>query len=83
MALTRSAGTRYVTAMQGCKFAALRAGLWFTIKIIGLDGVYTLCKFFGTCEWLINHNRRRRFHERMRSIFKEEYDAAKMRKTCR
>ncbi len=69
--------------MKGYKFAVLRGLLWLVIKTTGLGGLYLLCELFGTCEWLVNYKRRRRFHQRMKSIFKQDYDAAKMRRVCR
>ncbi len=72
-----------IATLKRCKFAASRGLLWLMMKTLGLNGLHSLCQLVGTCEWMINFKRRRRFHERMRSMLKEEYDRTKMRKACR
>jgi len=51
------------------KFMLVRGFLWAWARSFSLKGLYLFGQFFGTCEWLINYKRRRRFHENMNQIF--------------
>lgn len=47
------------------KFMLVRGFLWGIARCVGLAGLYQFGRFFGTCEWLVNHKRRRRFRQRL------------------
>ncbi len=65
------------------KFGLSRCFFGAVLKCASLSGLYALGKSFGVCEWLVNHKRRRRFHERMRQLFGDQYDRRRMRSACR
>ncbi len=65
------------------KFGVSRCFFGAVLKCFSLSGLYALGRAFGVCEWLVNHKRRRRFHERMKKLFGDEYDARRMRSACR
>lgn len=72
-----------VPLLPRLKFACVRMLLWLVVKCTSLSGLYLLGQAFGTCEWLINYKRRRRFHERMRRLFGQDYRPQAMRRACR
>lgn len=47
------------------KFMLVRGFLWGWARCFSLKGLYLLGQVFGTCEWLVNFKRRRRFVERL------------------
>jgi lauroyl/myristoyl acyltransferase len=53
------------------KYMCVRGFLWAWARCFSLKGLYLFGQFFGTCEWLINYNRRRRFHQRFEQIFSD------------
>jgi len=66
------------------KFEVARAFLDAWMGCFGLTGLYRFGRFFGTCEWLINYKLRRRFRNRLKSIYgPNELDAAKVRRLTR
>ena len=65
------------------KFGVSRFFFGAVLKCASLSGLYALGRAFGVCEWLVNHKRRRRFHERMRQLFGDQYDRRRMRSACR
>ena len=65
------------------KFGLSRFFFGAVLKCFSLSGLYALGKAFGICEWLVNHKRRRRFHERMKQLFGDQYDRRRMRSACR
>ena len=72
-----------VPLLSRLKFACVRMLLWLVLKCTSLSGLYLLGQAFGTCEWLINYKRRRRFHERMRRLFGQDYHPRAMRRASR
>ncbi len=72
-----------IPALVRSKFAVTRAFLWLVVKCTSLTGLYILGRFFGTCEWLVNYKRRRRFQRRMKQVFGKDYDRKEMRAACR
>lgn len=44
--------------------------LW--MRCFSLKGLYMLGRFFGTCEYLCDYNRRRRVHKKLIEIFKDK-----------
>ncbi|MHC4795414.1 MAG: lysophospholipid acyltransferase family protein [Planctomycetota bacterium] len=68
------------------KFGVVRAFLWAWARCFSLKGLYLFGKFFGTCEWLINYKRRRRFCQHLNRIFGVDYNSlsqSTIRKACR
>lgn len=65
------------------KFAAVRGLLWLVAKCLSLKGLYLVGQVFGTCEWLLDYKRRRRFHQTMEHVFGGEYGAKETRAACR
>ena len=53
------------------KFDAVRAILSGWAKCFSLTGLYKLGRFFGTCEYLLDYNRRRRVGVKLAQIFPE------------
>ncbi len=51
------------------KFMLARGFLWAWARCFSLSGLYLFGQFFGTCEWLLNYKRRRRFRERLEMVF--------------
>ncbi len=51
------------------KFMFVRGFLWAWARCFSLKGLYLFGQAFGTCEWLINYNRRRRFRENLLQVF--------------
>lgn len=45
------------------KYALVRGFLWGWARCFSLTGLYLLGQFFGTCEYLLNYKRRRKFHK--------------------
>jgi len=67
------------------KFAVVRGFLWAWARLFSLKGLYLFGQFFGTCEWLINYKRRRRFRKHLERIMGETQsvlDKHKIRKAC-
>lgn len=65
------------------KFALVRAFLWGWARLFSLRGLYLFGRFFGTCEWLINYRRRRRFRRRLLEIFGPDLPPARTRTITR
>ena len=61
----QSAGSDSLSWFTRAKFGVVRGFLWGIASCLGLGGLYQFGRFFGTCEWLINHKRRRRFRKRL------------------
>ncbi len=62
------------------KFGLARAFLTAWMKCFSLKGLYLFGQFFGTCEWLIDRKSRRRFGQRLRTIFGDELTPAMARR---
>jgi len=60
-----------LTALSRAKYMIARGFLWGWARCFSLKGLYLFGQFFGTCEWLINYKRRRRFRERFEQTFGE------------
>ncbi len=54
------------------KYEVVRAFLWGWARCFSLKGLYLFGQFFGTCEYLINYKRRRRFRRRLVEIYGEQ-----------
>ena len=66
------------------KFGVARAFLGAWVRCFGLTGLYRFGLFFGTCEWLINYKRRRRYRKRLAFIFGDEaLDRSRVRRLTR
>lgn len=50
----------------------VRAFLVLWMRCFSLKGLHMLGRFFGTCEYLCDYNRRRRVHKKLIEIFKEK-----------
>lgn len=77
------ADTNPVPTLVRVKFGIVRGALWCLAKCTSLTGLYIFGQAFGTCEWLINFKRRRRFHRRMEEMLATDYDPVAMRAACR
>lgn len=53
------------------KFDFVRLFLWGWARCFSLSGLYQLGQFFGTCEFLLDYNRRRRVRRRLELFFSE------------
>lgn len=51
------------------KYMCVRGFLWAWARCFSLKGLYLFGQFFGTCEWLINHNRRARFRQNLLEVY--------------
>lgn len=51
------------------KFMAVRGFLWGWARCFSLTGLYLFGQFFGTCEWLVNFKRRRRFMQNLLEVY--------------
>jgi lauroyl/myristoyl acyltransferase len=67
-AMPQSAALPFTTRL---KFMIVRGFLYGLARCFSLTGLYLFGRFFGTCEWLINYKRRRKFRERFEEIFGE------------
>jgi lauroyl/myristoyl acyltransferase len=54
------------------KYWAIRAFLWGWARCFSLKGLYLLGQVFGTCEYVVNHKRRRKNRQRLAVIFGEQ-----------
>jgi lauroyl/myristoyl acyltransferase len=64
--------TADVSAWTRLKFMLVRGFLWGWARCFSLRGLYLFGQFFGTCEWLINYKRRRRFYESLGAVLAQE-----------
>ncbi|MCG3136307.1 MAG: hypothetical protein HJJLKODD_00134 [Phycisphaerae bacterium] len=71
-----SAGVRF-------KFALVRGLLFLIARLFSLSGLYYFGQLFGTCEWLINFKRRRRYHQHMSHFWGPEYSSRPWPGACR
>jgi lauroyl/myristoyl acyltransferase len=62
-------GEDHIGWLARIKFMLLRGFLWGWARCFSLTGLYLLGQFFGTCEWLINFKRRRRFVQNLSEAF--------------
>jgi len=69
-------------ALARVKFALARRMLWLIARCTSLSGLYLVGQTFAICEWALDFRRRRRFHQRMREIFAEQYDRAASKAAC-
>jgi lauroyl/myristoyl acyltransferase len=51
------------------KYVFVRTFLWCWARCFSLKGLYLFGQFFGTCEYVINHKRRRKFRQRLSVIY--------------
>jgi len=66
--LSNSIERAEVSWWEWTAFTAARTASVILLKALTLPGLYRFGRLFGTIEWLINHNRRRRFHEVLEKI---------------
>jgi len=64
-----AAPDRDVSVWTRVKYMLVHGFLWAWARCFSLKGLYLFGVFFGTCEWLVNYKRRRRFYDNMRQIF--------------
>ena len=69
-------GHRGLSVWTCAKFVLVRGFLWAWARCFSLKGLYLFGQFFGTCEWLINYKRRRRFRRHVERIFGQALDSA-------
>jgi len=65
------------------KYALVRAFLWGWARCFSLKGLYLFGQFFGTCEYLVNHKRRRRFRQRLAVIYGDALTPGLVRRATR
>jgi len=65
----RAEGAETIGPWLRFKYALVRAFLWGWARCFSLKGLYLFGQFFGTCEYLINHKRRRKFRQRLAAIY--------------
>ena len=51
------------------KFELVRSFLWGWTQCFSLTGLYRFGQVFGTCEWLLNFKRRRRFMQNLLEVY--------------
>lgn len=51
------------------KFMIVRGFLWGWARCFSLTGLYLFGQAFGTCEWIFNFNRRRRFMQNLMQVY--------------
>ncbi|MFQ6048422.1 MAG: lysophospholipid acyltransferase family protein [Phycisphaerae bacterium] len=78
----RPSGTTQVSVglFDRAKFAIVRGFLLAWARCFSLKGLYLFGQFFGTCEWLIDWRRRRRFGQRLRTIFEPQLSRRQVRR---
>ncbi len=67
------------------KFMLVRGFLYTWARCFSLKGLYLLGVAFGTCEYLVNYKRRRRFYEHLHRVFgthATRLDARQQRQAC-
>lgn len=65
----RSSEESPVPFLARVKFMLVRGFLYGWARCFSLKGLYLFGQFFGTCEWLINHKRRRRFRQNLLEVY--------------
>ena len=80
---TEFATTEPLPVLFRVKFAAIRGLLWLVAKCLSLKGLFLVGQIFGTCEWLLDYKRRRRFHQTMEHVFDGKYGAKETCGACR
>ncbi len=76
---------RDLNAWTRAKFVVVRGFLWAWARCFSLKGLYLFGQFFGTCEWLINYKRRRRFRMHFQRVFGQSIkttNSASIRRAC-
>jgi len=62
------------------KFGIVRAFLWAWARTFSLKGLYLFGRFFGTIEYTINFNRRRRYRRELARVFPDGLSGARQKK---
>ncbi len=70
---------RPIHAFTRARIALVRAILMAWVRAFSLKGLYGLGRFFGTCEYLCDYNRRRRVRKKLYQFFKDELSPARVR----
>lgn len=65
------------------KYVIVRTFLWGWARCFSLKGLYLFGQFFGTCEYLINHKRRRKFRQRLAVIYGDKLTSRLARRATR
>lgn len=73
---------RPVPAFTRLRIGFVRHFLVFYARILGMSGLYRLGRAFGTLEYLVDYNRRRRVHRKLQSLFGDEMDASRRRRAA-
>jgi lauroyl/myristoyl acyltransferase len=58
-----------VSWLNRVKFMVVRGFLFGWARCFSLTGLYMFGQFFGTCEWLCNFKRRRRFNQNLMEVY--------------
>lgn len=70
---------RPIHAFTRARIALVRAILMAWVRAFSLKGLYALGRFFGTCEYFCDYNRRRRVRRKLHQFFKDELSPARVR----
>lgn len=70
---------RPIHPITRARIALVRALLMAWVRAFSLKGLYGLGRFFGTCEYLCDYNRRRRVRRKLHQFFKDELSPARVR----
>jgi lauroyl/myristoyl acyltransferase len=68
---------------ESISFTVVHTTVSLLLTVMGLSGVYRLGRAFGTLEWLVNRNRRRRFLAALDHISEVPPTLAQRRTACR
>jgi len=72
-----------LSAWQWFSFTCVRVFLRGCLAVGGLRGLYRLCRWFGTLEYLVNYTRRRRTRRMLETVFGGEASGADLRRYVR
>lgn len=80
---SRAEGTESIGWWLRFKYVLVRTFLWGWARGFSLKGLYLFGQFFGTCEYLINHKRRRKFRQRLEVIYGDKLTSRRARVATR
>lgn len=72
-----------VSWLARLKFDLVRWFLWGWVRVFSLKGLYLFGRFFGSIEYALNFNRRRRYRRELRRIFPEGLSSTREKRIIR